>query len=1116
MKIEQKESSVGKAADSTSSGKAGDDGDITSRQIKTEFESEDNKDNDQDDKDIEFPDASGPVPLPDTKIKVKVEGRDDNSEKGLDGEGDVSTKRGGREDERDGSSTAAVPSGKSIPSSPKLTTVSSSMSSSSNLASPNSQKTKSSTASPSQQKQQRHDGGYQPFYGRPGPGGPYHHSHGAPYPHPHGPPPPHYYNGGHHDHPHYRGPPPPHGHGPPSHYHHPQMPPPMPPHPGSGPPPPPPGHYHAPPNGYPNMSGRPGPPPPPHSGYGGHGYPPHHHPYHYGNQQYPQPPHKSSSSSSSSTQNGNHSGSGPSDSNSISSSKSKRSQSSSSGSSRKKRTIDGIHGAGTSSGKAGDGTTTKGHTEKAIPLSYSFRNTTSTSTMGGKNDDAKDGAKDSKENEGDETMQIDSPTKNKKIQPHRSLPPLGSNNATSGNIFEDPMTNAAHLTGHRRMNSGASSTSSLSVGGCSLESYDGPKVDGIDNPMLKASPKRLKGNDSAPLAVDTGVNDNIKSIFKRKGGSRMANPSDNSIDGAESSRFGQLTMNDSESEDKKEDPGQNIFLALSTSPINQPGADETPMKKNTKKKNRASKITVKTDMDERPTGKPSPTTSTTPLIPGSHSEFLTDEHTLNQHLRGQTFTPLPHGEDMGISPSNLAFKLAPSMSWSIAGDTPSLEDIAACSWEEDIRSTEKKRPGSTTSQMSATRGLVISPHNFALFKDDHDTKKEGVDEHKDDGESLHISVLSPHSHSDVAGMGMEGTGGATTPLPISFGEVDSENKKGSDPRSHAKDGTSAYSRGPHYQGGLRFFPSHGPPRNDNQPPTPIFGTSKPPTPHGHGGYSHPSMSFSRSPMHSERHDYSMFGHHGGHGPNDRIRNLRGRMPPGVHMPPMPINIPPPMSSHHPLTSPMGLPSGKPFWSPSHGMPSTMASPHHHHMSPMDITQSKRKCVPMKPPIPSKFQGDIEKYQNATVPEFTSLVNFPAHMSQKQAVNLPEGMRCCVMCGQACPCSTGSKKKAAANKKDQGDAMSDKNGFAIIPTQNKGLCTLCDVNVWVVANNGLEIKWCKGCKNFRPWASFGDKGLATKCLRCRERQREKYALQKEEKEKARRSKAALATASIKAE
>ena len=139
-------------------------------------------------------------------------------------------------------------------------------------------------------------------------------------------------------------------------------------------------------------------------------------------------------------------------------------------------------------------------------------------------------------------------------------------------------------------------------------------------------------------------------------------------------------------------------------------------------------------------------------------------------------------------------------------------------------------------------------------------------------------------------------------------------------------------------------------------------------------------------------------------------------------------------------------------------------------------------------------------KTAQVPEFTSLVNFPAHMSQKQSVNLPEGMRCCVMCGQACPCSTGNKNKRGASKKDQ---MGDKQaGFAIIPTQNKGLCTMCDVNVWVVCQNGLEIKWCKGCKNFRPWAAFGDKGLATKCLRCRERQREKYALQKEEKEKAR--------------
>jgi Zn-finger nucleic acid-binding protein len=94
-------------------------------------------------------------------------------------------------------------------------------------------------------------------------------------------------------------------------------------------------------------------------------------------------------------------------------------------------------------------------------------------------------------------------------------------------------------------------------------------------------------------------------------------------------------------------------------------------------------------------------------------------------------------------------------------------------------------------------------------------------------------------------------------------------------------------------------------------------------------------------------------------------------------------------------------------------------------------------------------------------------------------------------------ASGESSLAARNVQN-----AEKQGLAIIPTQNKGLCTLCDVNVWIVATSGLEIKWCKGCKNFRPWAAFGDKGLATKCLRCRDRQREKYAIQKEEKERTR--------------
>lgn len=160
----------------------------------------------------------------------------------------------------------------------------------------------------------------------------------------------------------------------------------------------------------------------------------------------------------------------------------------------------------------------------------------------------------------------------------------------------------------------------------------------------------------------------------------------------------------------------------------------------------------------------------------------------------------------------------------------------------------------------------------------------------------------------------------------------------------------------------------------------------------------------------------------------------------------------------------------------------------------EVPESKRRCIRLKPPIPSRYQGDMEGEKDAIVPEFISLMNFPA-------LSLPDGLRCCVMCGTACPTSAALKsKKLAAGGATGGRGSKSNTELAFIPTQNKGLCTLCDVNVWVISSNQMEIKWCKGCKNFRSWAAFGDKGHATKCLRCRERQREKYAAQKEEKEK----------------
>lgn len=157
---------------------------------------------------------------------------------------------------------------------------------------------------------------------------------------------------------------------------------------------------------------------------------------------------------------------------------------------------------------------------------------------------------------------------------------------------------------------------------------------------------------------------------------------------------------------------------------------------------------------------------------------------------------------------------------------------------------------------------------------------------------------------------------------------------------------------------------------------------------------------------------------------------------------------------------------------------------------------------------------MEKTKDAYVPDFHRLVNYPDYLPKNRPYP-GDGTRCCVMCGQRCvsPASASSSKGSSKSNKETNNAngsstpppaaaaaATPNNNFSsnhIIPRQNKGLCTACDVTVWVIQQSGLEIKWCKGCKNFRPWAAFGEKGLATKCVRCRDRQREKYASQKQE-------------------
>lgn len=133
-----------------------------------------------------------------------------------------------------------------------------------------------------------------------------------------------------------------------------------------------------------------------------------------------------------------------------------------------------------------------------------------------------------------------------------------------------------------------------------------------------------------------------------------------------------------------------------------------------------------------------------------------------------------------------------------------------------------------------------------------------------------------------------------------------------------------------------------------------------------------------------------------------------------------------------------------------------------------------------------------------------LVNFPDYLVKSYPghfrKNLEEsGKKHCVMCGNLCIClasaaakDTPSSRVRAGNKVKCLLGEDNDQSVAVIPRQNRGLCTNCDVLVWVLVDQDLEIKWCKGCKNFRPWAAFGTKGKATKCVPCRERQREKYA------------------------
>ncbi|KAL9179022.1 hypothetical protein ACHAXT_000064 [Thalassiosira profunda] len=492
-------------------------------------------------------------------------------------------------------------------------------------------------------------------------------------------------------------------------------------------------------------------------------------------------------------------------------------------------------------------------------------------------------------------------------------------------------------------------------------------------------------------------------------------------------------------------------------------------------------------------GADTPTDGMTGTMPGQSywaDHPLEEWRSLNGHLRGQSFTPLPvsnaHDPALGEVDANGGehpgfIGLGPQLSWTTAGEGESPLAITPRCFGGALDSARSAR--SRFWRDGAWEAKIEAANEGGTNAGGNETK-----EGNQGGVTSILSMLSPTMREME--LGGDGSGEDGSPLPLyedgSQGGSNGGNGDLKTPLRRPPVPSGAVSSG----GPVPTAPASSPwgprPGMHSSPVPP--GLSSPFAPGGYPGY----YPYPPPPGH---HPYN---------PHDRVRNLRGNGPPRHPMPP-PHHLPPP--SYH------------------HYSPLTNVAAHHRRYGPHAVRpgvhlgvdpSSKRKCVPLKPPLPSKFQGDAAKCRDAPVPEFNSLVNFPGHASNKPCPNVPAGMRCCVMCGQACPCAHGGKRKSVSlplgeqtgNRSNHGGASAAStagSGYATIPTQNKGLCTICDVNVWIVAATGLEIKWCKGCKvrilrNFRPWAAFGDKGLATKCVRCRERQREKYALQKEEKEK----------------
>ena len=193
--------------------------------------------------------------------------------------------------------------------------------------------------------------------------------------------------------------------------------------------------------------------------------------------------------------------------------------------------------------------------------------------------------------------------------------------------------------------------------------------------------------------------------------------------------------------------------------------------------------------------------------------------------------------------------------------------------------------------------------------------------------------------------------------------------------------------------------------------------------------------------------------------------------------------PPPPHHHHPYPPPPPphfAPHGYPYPPPWYGSaaPTAPYPPFAHpHCATVNNNEtnlkdeldwqqvsasSLKRCVPLKHPPRNRFWGSRNALAEHALPDFARIVNFPDFLTKGRGNNntssRADGKKHCVMCGKLRVCLAAGRRKHEVETTH------------IIPRQNKGVCTQCDVTVWLQMDEKIEVKWCKGCKNFRPWVS----------------------------------------------